>query len=329
MATGNLELRCNAMGRAVLTGRDGLATGVSYIDKKTRQEVQVRSKIVVLAASSCETARILLNSRDAQHPDGVGNSTGQAGKYLMDTVGADGSYGYFPALTKRPPHNEDGVGGMHLYMPWWNYQKQLRHELPFSRGFHIEMGGGIGMPGMGEFEGSEKLLGGGYGAGLKRGARKIYGSFIGFSCRGEMIPNDDSYCEIDKDTLDEWGIPVLKFHFKFSEDEIQMAKYAREVFREIIVSAGGEPQRVFGPENNWDISRGGAIIHEVGTCRMGSDPKASVVNSNGQVWDCNNVFLTDGAPFVSNADKNPTLTIIAIGWRTSDYAVDQVKKLNI
>lgn len=329
MATGNLELRCNAMGRAVLTGKDGLASGVSYIDKKTRQEVHVRGKIVVLAASTCETARILLNSRDPQHPDGVGNSTGQVGKYLMDTVGADGSYGYFPALTKRPPHNEDGVGGMHLYMPWWNYQQQLRHELPFSRGFHIEMGGGIGMPGMGEFEGSQKLLGGGYGAGLKRGARKIYGAFIGFSCRGEMIPNENSFCEIDKDTLDEWGIPVLKFHFKFSDEEIQMAKYAREVFREIIVSAGGEPQRVFGPENNWDISRGGEIIHEVGTCRMGSDPKASVVNSSGQVWDCKNVFLTDGAPFVSNADKNPTLTIIALGWRTSDYAVDQVKKLNI
>lgn len=329
MTTGNLELRCNAMGRAVLTGKDGLATGVSYIDKKTRQEVHVRGKIVVLAASTCSSARILLNSRDPQHPDGVGNSTGQVGKYLMDTVGADGSYGFFPLLTKRPPHNEDGVGGMHLYMPWWNYEKQLRHELPFSRGFHIEMGGGIHMPGMGEFSGSEKLLGGGYGSELKRGARHIYGAFIGFSCRGEMIPNDMSYCELDKNTLDEWGIPVLKFHFKFSEQEIQMVKYARETFREIIVSAGGIPQRVFGPENDWDISRGGAIIHEVGACRMGDDPKASVVNSHGQVWDCKNVFITDGGPFVSNADKNPTLTILALGWRTSDYAVDQVKKLNI
>ncbi|MGH9434640.1 MAG: GMC oxidoreductase, partial [Terriglobia bacterium] len=296
---------------------------------KTRQEVHVRGKIVVLAASTCETARILLNSRDNQHPDGVGNSNGQVGKYLMDTVGADGSGGFFPLLTKRPPHNEDGVGGMHLYMPWWNYQQQLRHELPFSRGFHIEFGGGIGMPGVGEFEGTERQLGGGYGVELKRGARKIYGAYIGFSCRGEMIPNKNSYCEIDKNTLDEWGIPVLRFHFKFSDEEIQMAKYAREVFREIIVSAGGEPLHVFGPENNWDISRGGAIIHEVGTCRMGSDPKASVVNSTGQVWDCKNVFLTDGAPFVSNADKNPTLSIIALGWRTTDYAVDQVKKLNV
>lgn len=329
MATGNLELRCNAMGRAVLTGKDGLATGVSYIDKKTRQEVQVRGRIVVLAASTCETARILLNSRDPQHPDGVGNSTGQVGRYLMDTVGADGSTGFFPMMTDMPPHNEDGVGGMHLYMPWWNYQKQLRHELPFPRGFHIEFSGGISMPGVGEFSGSENTLGGGYGKELKRGARKIYGAFVGFSCRGEMIPNADSYCEIDKNTLDEWGIPVLNFHFKWSEDEIQMAKYAREVFREIIVSAGGEPQEVFGPENNWGISRGGAIIHEVGTCRMGSDPKASVLNSHGQAWDCKNVFITDGAPFVSNADKNPTLSIIALGWRTSEYAADQVKKLNI
>ncbi|MGH9396503.1 MAG: GMC oxidoreductase [Terriglobia bacterium] len=329
MATGNLEVRCNAMGRAVLTGRDGLATGVSYIDKKTRQEVQVRAKIVVLAASSCETARILLNSRDPQHPDGVGNSNGQVGKYLMDTVGTDGSSGFFPKMCGMPPHNEDGVGGMHLYMPWWNYEKQLRHELPFSRGFHIEFGGGIHMPGVGEFAGSEQNLGGGYGKELKQGARKIYGAFIGFSCRGEMIPNENSYCEIDKDTLDEWGIPVLKFHFKFSEDEIQMAKYSREVFREIIVAAGGEPQDVYGPENNWGISRGGAIIHEVGACRMGADPKKSVLNSNGQAWDCKNLFITDGAPFVSNADKNPTLSILALGWRTSEYAAEQVKKLNV
>lgn len=327
MATGNLKVICNAMGREVMVGPDGLATGVSYIDKKKRQEVQVRGKIVVLAASTCETARILLNSKNSRFPDGVANSTGMVGKYLMDTVGADGSVGYFPSMSMLPPHNEDGVGGMHLYMPWWNYQKQARHEMPFSRGFHIEFGGGRSMPG-GGFGGS-RMIGGGYGTALKQRARELYGAFMGFSCRGEMIPNDDSYCEIDNHMVDEYGIPVLKFHFKWSQDEIQMAKYARETFDEIITTAGGKPLRKFSAEDNWGISEGGAIIHEVGACRMGSDPKTSALNQNCQAWDCKNLFITDGAPFVSNADKNPTLSIMALAWRTSEYAAGQVKKRNV
>ncbi|HEV2418207.1 MAG TPA: GMC family oxidoreductase [Terriglobia bacterium] len=326
MATGNLKVICNAMGREVLVGDNGLATGVSYIDKKTRQEVQVRAKIVVLAASSCETARILLNSKNSRFPNGVANSTGMVGKYLMDTVGADGSAGFFPIMGTLPPHNEDGVGGMHLYMPWWNYQKQAKHQMPFSRGFHIEFGGGHGMPG-GGFGG--RHLGPGYGQDLKQRARKLYGAYIGFSCRGEMIPNEDSYCEIDNRMVDEWGIPVLKFHFKWSEDEIQMAKYARETFDEIIKTSGGEPMGRWSAENNWGISEGGEIIHEVGACRMGSDPKTAALNEHCQAWDCKNLFVTDGAPFVSNADKNPTLSIMALAWRTSEYAAGQVKKLNV
>ncbi|MGH9404641.1 MAG: GMC family oxidoreductase [Terriglobia bacterium] len=327
MATGNLKLICNAMGREVLMGKDGRATGVSYIDKKTRQEVQVRSKIVVLAASTCETARILLNSKSSLFPQGVGNSTGMVGKYLMDTVGVDGSTAFFPKMVSLPPHNEDGVGGMHLYMPWWNYGKQARHEMPFARGFHIEMGGGHHMPG-GWF-GGRHVLGAGYGAPLKQRARQVYGTSIGFSARGEMIPNEESYCEIDNRVVDEWGIPVLKFHFKWSEDEIQMAKYAREIFAEILRTAGGEPVDRWSAEDNWGITAGGAVIHEVGACRMGSDPKTSVLNEHCQTWDCKNVFLTDGAPFVSNADKNPTLSIMALAWRTSEYAADQVKKRSV
>lgn len=329
LATGKLEIRCNAMAREVLTGKDGLATGVSYIDKKTGREIQVRGRIVVLAASCCETARLLLNSKSPLYPDGLANSTGLVGKYLMDTVGADGSVGYFPIMENMPPHDEDGTGGLHLYMPWWNYQKQLRGEMPFTRGYHIEFGGGFDMPGVGMFSGSQRILGGGYGIELKSGVRKIYGAFMGFSCRGEMIPNDYSYCEIDKDRIDEWGTPVLKFHFKWGEDEIQMAKHARETFREIIETAGGEVLTNFGPENNWGISPGGAIIHEVGAARMGADRSTSVLNPYCQAWDCKNLFITDGAPFVSNANKNPTLTILALAWRTSEYAADQVRKGNI
>jgi len=326
LATGNLEIRCDAMAREVLVGPDGLATGVSYVDKKTHKEVQVRGKIVVLAASACETARLLLNSKSGMFPDGLANSTGLVGKYLMDTVGTDVA-GFLPILMDLPPHNCDGVGGMHLYMPWWNYQKQLRNQLPFARGYHIEFGGGRDMPGAGVGRGSERI--GGYGVELKRNVRKYYGSFVGFACRGEMIPNKDSYCEIDKNVVDEWGIPVLKFHFKWSDDEILMTRHAQETFREIIVTAGGDVVYSSGADEQWGISKGGEIIHEVGTTQMGDDRHKSVLNAYCQAWDCKNVFATDGAPFVSNADKNPTLSIMALAWRTSEHIAEEVKKRNV
>jgi choline dehydrogenase-like flavoprotein len=328
MKTGNLELRNNAMVREVLVGPDGLARGVSYVDKKTRSEVSVYGKIVVLAASCCETARIMLNSKSSQFPNGIANSTGLVGRYIMDTVGSAVG-GFLPILQDLPPQNEDGVGGMHMYMPWWLYKEQKANKMPFARGYHIEIGGGRGLPESGVLSGSEQLLGGGYGVELKRNLRKVYGSDVSFAGRGEMIPNEDSYCEIDPNTVDQWGIPVLRFHFKWSDDELLQAKHMQETFKEIIETAGGVVTNSSGPEDRWGISRGGEIIHEVGATKMGDDPKTSVLNQYCQAWDCKNLFITDAAPFVSNADKNPTLTISALGWRTSEYIADQVKKLNV
>jgi choline dehydrogenase-like flavoprotein len=246
----------------------------------------------------------------------------------MDTVGSAVS-GFFPIMQDLPPANEDGVGGMHMYMPWWLYKEQKAGKMPFARGYHIEIGGGRRQPGAGVLSGSERLLGGGYGVELKRNLRKIYGAHVGFSGRGEMIPNEDSYCEIDPNTVDQWGIPVLRFHFKWSEDELLQAKHMQETFKEIIETAGGVVTHSSGPEKQWGISRGGQIIHEVGATKMGDNPKTSVLNQYCQAWDCKNLFITDAAPFVSNADKNPTLTISALGWRTSEYIADQVKKLNV
>lgn len=328
-ATGNLELRCDAMVREILVDDEGRATGVSYIDRKTRREVQVRARVVVVAGSACETARLLLNSRSRQHPNGLANSSGLVGRFLMDTVGTDDTIGFVPAFADLPPHNEDGTGGMHLYMPWWNYQKQLRNQLPFARGYHIELGGGRMMPDVSMMGGLSQFVGSGYGSELKNRIRKVYGAFIGFSSRGEMIPNDQSYLEIDRQTVDEWGIPVPRFHFKWTEDEILQARHARETFREIIEATGGEVMKTAGPEEQWGISRGGAIIHEVGTARMGSDRGASVLNPYCQAWDCRNLFVTDGAPFVSNADKNPTLSIMALAWRTSEHIADLMKRREI
>jgi choline dehydrogenase-like flavoprotein len=247
----------------------------------------------------------------------------------MDTVGSPVS-GFLPIMQDLPPQNEDGVGGMHLYMPWWLYKQQKANKMPFARGYHIEIGGGRSMPGVGALGGyPQRWLGGGYGVEMKRNIRKLYGCEVHFSGRGEMIPNEDSYCEIDNKVVDQWGIPVLRFHFKWSQDEILQAKHMQETFKEIIETMGGTVTHSSGEDTNWGIARGGEIIHEVGATKMGSDPKTSVLNQHCQAWDCKNLFITDAAPFVSNADKNPTLTISALGWRTSDYIVDQVKKFNV
>src|SRR5690348_8333517 len=329
MKTGNLEVKTGAMVREVLVGNDGLARGVSYVDKKTRSDVAVYAKVVVLAASCCETARIMLNSKSSQFPNGVANTTGLVGRYVMDTVGSAVS-GFLPILQDLPPQNEDGVGGMHLYMPWWLYKEQMANKMPFARGYHIEIGGGRSVPNAGTLGGyADRWLGGGYGVELKQNLRKLYGCDVHFSGRGEMIPNEDSYCEIDPHVVDQWGIPVLRFHFKWSQDEILQAKHMQETFKEIIETMGGIVTHSSGQESDWGIARGGQIIHEVGATKMGDNPKTSVLNQYCQAWDVKNLFITDAAPFVSNADKNPTLTISALGWRTSDYIADQVKKLNV
>ena len=320
--TGRLTLLTNAMAREVTVGKDGLANGVSYIDKKTGRDAHVSARIVVLAASACETARLLLNSKSSTFPNGLANSSGTVGKYLTDTTGSDVS-GFIPKMMEMPPHNEDGVGGMHIYMPWWLDNSKL----DFPRGYHIETWGGRGMPGSGFMGGIHRYPnGGGYGASLKDDYRRYYGSTIGFSGRGEMIPNDDSYCEIDPNVVDQYGIPVLRFHWKWTDAEYNQVKHMQETFRAIIAEMGGE---VFSPmptkEQGYGIANGGAIIHELGGARMGKDPATSVVNANCQAHDVKNLFVTDGSPFVSQADKNPTWTILALSMRTSDFIASQRK----
>jgi hypothetical protein len=225
----------------------------------------------------------------------------------MDTVGSDVG-GFLPIMQDLPPRNEDGTGGMHMYMPWWNYKEQRRAKCLSRAAITSRWAAGAGCLKRALGRLSHQVLGGGYGVELKKNLRKIYGCDIGFSGRGEMIPNEDSYCEIDPNVVDQWGIPVLRFHFKWSQDEILQAKHMQETFQAIIEQMGGVVTYKSGAEKNWGISVGGEIIHEVGATQMGSDPKKSVLNQYCQAWDCKNLFITDAAPFVSNADKNPTLT---------------------
>jgi len=320
--TGRFMLITNAMAREIVLGKDGRAEAVSYIDKTTRAEKRIRARSFVVAASACESARLLLNSKSSSFPDGLANSSGVIGRYLTDSVGSNG-FGHFPQLIKMPAHNHDGVGGMHMYMPWWKFDRKN----DFLRGYHIEFGGGREMPGVGNFDGLCEYYEG-YGAGLKQKCREMYGTFIGFAGRGEMIPNPNSYCEVDPNTLDEWGIPVLRFHWQWSDNEIKMARDMQQTFRAIVEAGGGTyyDRTVPDGQNPWGIEDGGVIIHELGVVRMGNSPKTSALNQYCQAHDVKNLFVADAAPFVSNPDKNPTLTIMALSWRTSEYLLDQAKK---
>lgn len=323
LATGNLTIVTDAMVYEVRLDKKGKAEGVNYIDRITGKHEAASGRTVVLAASAGETARILLNSKSTLFPEGAGNSSGQVGRNLMDTVGA-GMRAQFPLLENRPSYNEDGAMGLHMYIPFWLYNEQARGELDFPRGYHYELGASgrrqpsLGLGGVAEFAG-------GYGRKLKEDMRRYYGSFLSFTCRGEMIPNADSYCEIDPETKDKWGIPTLRFHFKWSENELRMVGHFQDTTREIIERLGGRIQS--GDESpQRAISRGGEIIHEVGTARMGDDPDSSVTSQYGQSWDISNLFLADGSVFSTKSHKNPTLTIMALAWRSSDFLAEQLRQ---
>ncbi len=339
LKTGKLELITGAMVREVLTDVHGLATGVSYVSTQDLKEYQVKAKVVVLAASACESARLLLNSKSSQFPAGLANSSGVIGKYLHDSTGS-GRSAFVPKLMDLPKYNEDGIGGMHMYMPWWLDNKKLN----FPRGYHIEPGGGRGMPGYGFGDGIEKVNGiilggdstiqknggGGYGRALKEDYRRFYGAYIGFAGRGESIARADNYCEIDPEKVDKFGIPVLRFHYTWSENEIQQVRHMHETFEEIISAMGGIPlgEKPTAAEN-YGIQTPGEIIHEVGTVRMGNDPKKSALNSFNQAHEVKNLFVVDGGAFVSQADKNPTWTILALSMRASEYILKETRKRNI
>ena len=328
---GQVDLYVNSMVKEVTVDNNGKATGVNFINKDDRREYSIKGRVVVLAASACSTARILLNSKSTHHPNGLGNSSNLVGKYLHDSTGSD-RMAFVPELMKRKRYNEDGVGGFHVYSPWWLDNKKL----DFPRGYHIELWGGMGMPSYGfgfnqsavnEYLGEEV---GGYGHKIREEVKDFYGSLVGLSGRGESIPRKENYCEIDPATVDEFGIPVLRFNYKWSDNEFKQARHMHETFEEVLGNMGGKllgdkP----GPEKKYGLHNPGRIIHEVGTTRMGSDPKTSVVNEFERLHDVENVFIVDAGPFVSQADKNPTWTIMALSWRTSEFIIEELKKQNI
>ena len=322
-ATGKLTVQPNAHVFQVTLRPDGRASGVKYIDKTTGAIHAVTARSVVLAASAGETARILLQSKSVAHPNGLANGSGHVGRNLMDSVGSAVG-GQIPALENLGAFNDEGTSLSHVYTPWWLINEQIAGKLNFPRGYHFELGGSRGMTGVGDGR-SFAEESGGYGPKLMRDLRRYYGSFIWIAQRGEMLPNKDSYCDLDPKVRDKWGLPVLRFHWKWGEAELKQVEHARRTAMDLIKAAGG---RVMGGETidgAKDISTGGEIIHEVGTVRVGAKPAESALDQYCRAWGVPGLYVMDGSVLASNPDKNPTLTILALSWRASDHLAEELR----
>jgi choline dehydrogenase-like flavoprotein len=301
-ATGRLTLLTDAVAARVLM-KEGKADGVAYIDRTTRAAREVRGKVVLLCASTLESTRLLMNS-------GICNSSDALGKYLCDHIYQGGANGIMPMVEAKPwagpPRRPNGI-----YIPRFRNVKE-KSTNGFIRGYGYQGGStpsfAFGAPG--------------FGAEFKDAVRKgFYG--ISIAMWGECLARKENYVEIDRNRVDAWGIPALKIHCEWGDNEKKMWRDGVAQAAEMLQAAGAEKIQTT-PDGRWSIP--GFCIHEVGTARMGTDRKTSVLNKWAQAWDVENIFVTDGAAWVSSGCQNPTLTMMAITVRACDYIVREYSK---
>lgn len=318
-ATGRMTLRPNSIVRQInVDPNTGKAKGVAVVDRLTRQEIEFTGKAIIVAASTLESTRLLLNSKSRQHPNGLGNSSGVLGHYLVDHFGGTGASGVFPMFAGRDTVNEDGKSSGIFIPRFRNLDSKTKHA-KFLRGYGFEGGSAIG-----SFPGGARGTPG-FGSEFKRQVRRWYVAPVGLTTRANMLSRFENYVEIDPDgVVDAWGIPVLKVHIQHSDNEREMGRDAADMAEAVLREAGATEIRV-----SRQLTVPGRIIHELGTARMGSDPGTSVLNKFNQTHDVSNVFVTDGAAFVGAANQNPTLTILALTIRACEYLVDEMKRGNL
>ena len=313
--TGNLALRTSALVREVLVDKKtGRARGVAYVDRETRQEVEVEAKAVVLAASCCETAKIMLNSKSRQWPSGIANSSGELGRNLSDHLYGQPAAGYLPQLLGQPSQPDNVSHSTVAWMPRWQNLRDP-HEEKFIRGYSVYPGGGCSQfPSYySRFEG--------FGSSFKREVKRHYPTPISFLIQAPSLPSPSNYLDIDPHVTDAYGIPAARFHFEWGENELLMWEHAKEVCAELLRKAGGEVW-----VNGKDPSPPGTSLHETGPCRFGNDAKRFVTNSHCQTHDVDNLFVCDASVFPFATDKTSTLSILAFTMRTSDYMIDLFKR---
>jgi len=309
--TGRLTLQTNAVVRHVTVDGNGKAKGVFCIDRLTRNTFEVEGKIIVLGAATLESTRIMLNSASGKHPNGLGNSSGVLGHYLVDHFGGAGATGFLPQLKGSEPMNADGKSTGVFFPRFRNLKDRHPH---FLRGYGFECGTGPRM-----FPGYAQRLPG-FGREFKQAVRRYYPTPVGMVARAEMLSRYENHVEIDRNVVDAWGVPALRIHIDWSDNERAMARDAADCAEETLRAAGAEDIIV-----TRTMTAPGEIIHELGTCRMGNDSKKSVLNKFNQSHDVKNLFVIDGGAFVSSANHNPTLTILALTMRACDYMVGEYK----
>ena len=316
MDTGNLTLRTNSIAREILvdTGT-GKARGVSFIDSESGRALEAQARVVVVAASTLESARLLLLSKSGTHPNGIGNSSNHVGHNFCEHVMGPGVTGLVKERIGKPRTLDDGRPGG-FYVPRF---RNISEKHPgFLRAYGFEGSAGTQM-----FPGTAHESPG-FGAGYKKHVRDYAGAYISMGGFGEVLPRYENQVDLDPVRKDKWGIPVLRFNYKFGDNEramcADMAATAQEMFEE----AGFEIVNV-----DREVLTPGWSIHELGTARMGTDPKTSVLNQFQQSHDVKNLFVVDGSSHVSASCQNPTWTIMSLAWRSCDYLISEFRKGNL
>ena len=315
LQTGRLEIRANAVAARVLVDDRGLAKGVQYFDRKTGQEREVLGKVVVMAASCMDSTRILLNSRSERHPNGIGNSNDVIGRYLCEQIRFH-ARGFLPELKGTASRNDLGIGGEHVYMPRFNHREGKKRD--YLRGFGAQFWNtGCSANGAGHFAGGLP----GFGVSLKQDIKRHYPSWFEMHPYGEVLPYAHNRVTVDESQTDRYGVPLMKIDYRIGDNERKMAEHMYDTVEEICRAAGAE---LVGFKRG-EIDKLGSAIHEHGTCRMGKDPKRSALNAFNQMHEVKNVFVMDGSSFTTASEKNPTLTILAVSWRASDYLAEEIR----
>jgi choline dehydrogenase-like flavoprotein len=319
LTTGRLELRSNAVAARVLVDDQGLAKGVQYFDRHSGKEQVALGKVVVLAASCVDSTRLLLNSRSERHPNGIGNGSDVIGRYLCEQVRIN-TAGWLPALYDTPTYNDRGIGGEHVYMPRFNHREGKRRD--YLRGFGMQFWD-TGCNSDGPAPGSHTLPG--FGVSLKREIKRRHPAWVEIHPFGEVLPYSHNRITVDANETDRYGVPLARIDYRIGENEQKMLDHMRDSVEELMKAAGGE---LVGYSRD-QVDPAGSAIHEHATCRMGEDPKRSALNAFNQMHEVKNVFVVDGSSFTTASEKNPTLTILALSWRASDYLAEEIRKGNL
>tara|TARA_R110002126_G_scaffold129572_2_gene272448 strand:+ start:20917 stop:22590 length:1674 start_codon:yes stop_codon:yes gene_type:complete len=307
--SGKLTLRENSIVKEVIYDKETKkAVGVTIIDAITKKEMNYYAKIIFLNASAIATASILLNSVSESFPNGLGNSSLQIGHNLMDHLVNEGTYGTFNGLLDK---YYEGRSPGTIYIPRFQNLTVETKTKDFIRGYGIQ--------GKGERENWESKPTSGIGVSLKAQLETPGKWKISLGGRGEILPYYENKISLDKNNLDQWGLPLVKIHFEYGANEKAMMEHMTKASEEMLTKAGFEN---VGSYRNSPPP--GSAVHEMGTVRMGNDPKTSVLNKYNQMHDVKNVFITDGSCMTSSACQNPSLTYMALTVRACRYAINQL-----